>query len=59
MERKQITSVGQELEQVGNFCYLGIITTNDAECHVEIKRIIAMGKDAFCKRKELITGKLN
>src|SRR5688572_6975549 len=33
--------------------------TNDAKCHVEIKRRIAMGKDAFYKRKELMTGKLN
>jgi len=33
--------------------------TSDAKCHVEIKRRIAMGKDAFYKRKELIRRKLN
>jgi len=32
--------------------------TNDAKCHVEIKKI-AKGKDAFYKRRELIRGKLN
>ena len=50
---------GKELEQVGAFCYLGSMITNDAKCHVEIKRRIAMGKDAFYKRKELMRGKLN
>ena len=48
-----------ELEQVGQFCYLGSMITTDAKCHVEIKRRIAMGKDAFYKRKELMRGKLN
>src|SRR6218665_3470149 len=33
--------------------------TSDAKCHVEIRRRIAMGKDAFYKRKELLRGKLN
>src|SRR6218665_1702252 len=33
--------------------------TSDAKCHVEIRRGIAMGKDAFYKRKELLRGKLN
>src|SRR6218665_259939 len=28
-------------------------------CQLETRRTIAMGKDAFCKRKELIRGKLN
>ena len=32
--------------------------TNDAKYQVEIKRI-AMGKDVFYKRKELIRGELN
>ena len=55
----KITIDGKELEQVGKFCYLGSMITNDAKCHVEIKRRIAMGKDAFYKRKELMRGKLN
>ena len=33
--------------------------TSDAKCHVEIRRRIAMAKDAFYKRKELLKGKLN
>ena len=49
----------KELKQVGKFCYLGSMITTDAKCHVEIKRRIAMGKDAFYKRKELMRGKLN
>src|SRR6218665_341531 len=50
---------GKELEQVGKFCYLGSMITSDAKCHVQIRRRIAMGKDAFYKRKELLRGKLN
>jgi len=32
---------------------------NDAKCNVEIKRRFPKGKDALCKRKELMRGKLN
>src|SRR6218665_3723247 len=35
------------------------IITSGAKSHVEIRRRIAMGKDAFYKRKELFRGKLN
>ena len=35
------------------------MVTQDAKCHMEIKRRINMGKDAFYKRKELMRGKLN
>src|SRR6218665_2525869 len=49
----------KELEQVGKFCYLGSMITSDAKCHVEIRGRIAMGKDAFYKRKELLREKLN
>ena len=31
--------------------------SNDAKCHREIRRRIAMGKEAFLKRKELLTEK--
>src|SRR6218665_1294402 len=55
----KISIDGKELEQVGKFCYLGSMITSDAKCHVEIRRRIAMGKDAFYKRKELLRGKLN
>ena len=55
----KISIDGKELEQVGKFCYLGSMITSNAKCHVEIRRRIAMGKDAFYKRKELLRGKLN
>src|SRR6218665_2511129 len=32
--------------------------SNDAKCHREIRRRIAMGKEAFLKRKELLRGGL-
>src|SRR6218665_1579803 len=38
---------------------IGIIRSHQSKCHVEIRRRIAMGKDAFYKRKELLRGKLN
>src|SRR6218665_3517204 len=55
----KISIDGKELGQVGKFCYLGSMIMSDAKCHVEIRRRIAMGKDAFYKRKELLRGKLN
>jgi|SRR6218665_30084 len=33
--------------------------TSDAKCHIEIRKRIVMGKDAFYKRKELLRRKLN
>ena len=54
-ERTVKTSIdGQELEKFGKFCYIGSMITTDAKCHVEIIERIAMGKDAFYKRKELM-----
>src|SRR6218665_3952940 len=61
---------GEEIEQVTEFCYLGSLITSDAKCHkektnnidhchTEIKKKIAMGKEAFTKRKELLKGGLN
>src|ERR1043165_9450291 len=58
-EMINITLNGDEIEQVKKFCYLGSVVTEDARCHEEIKRRIALGKDAFYKRGELLTGSLN
>ena len=58
-ETINITLNGEEIEQVKKFCYLGSVVTEDARCHVEVKRRIAMGKDAFYKRGELLRGGLN
>ena len=49
---------GNKLEPVKQFCYLGSMITEDCRCHVEIKGRIAMGKEAFNKRGELLTWKL-
>ena len=50
---------GEEIEQVTEFCYLGSVISSDAKCHKEIRRRIAMGKEAFLKRKELLRRGLN
>ena len=64
ISRKKKTTVriiinGERIEQVEEFCYLGSVVTTDAKCHSEIRRRIAMGKEAFMKRKELLRGGLS
>ena len=49
----------EEVEQVKSFCYLGSMITTDATCQSDVKRRIALGKDAFTKRGELLRGGLN
>ena len=49
----------EKLEQVTEFCYLGSMITADARCQKEIKRRIAMAKEAFNKRGELLRGSLS
>src|SRR5579863_383393 len=46
---------GQLVEQVNKFQYLGSMMTEDWRCTTEVKRRIAMAKDAFSKRKELLS----
>ena len=53
-----ITINGNKLEQVTQFCCLGSTITEDCRNHTEIKKRIAMGKEAFNKRRELLRGKL-
>src|SRR6218665_3612587 len=55
----KITIDGEEIKQVTEFCYLGSLISDDAKCHTEIKKRIAMGKEAFTKRKELLKEELN
>src|SRR6218665_2489131 len=50
---------GKEIEQVKEFWYLGSVITTDAKCHREIRTRIAIGKEAFSKRRELLRGKVN
>ena len=50
-----ITVDGQRIEQVKSFKYLGSVITKDGRSHSDVKVRIAMAKDAFNKRKELLT----
>src|SRR2546425_7480042 len=50
-----ITVDGLRLEQVKSFKYLGSVITEDGRRHSYVKVRIAMAKDAFNKRKELLT----
>jgi hypothetical protein len=50
---------GQRVEQVQKFKYLGSLMTADGRCEEEIKVRIGMAKDAFSKRKELLTQKMS
>jgi len=46
---------GEKVQQVNKFKYLGSLITEDGRCDVEIKCRIAMAKEAFNKRRELLT----
>jgi hypothetical protein len=50
---------GKKLEQVRQFCYLGSMLTEDCRCHTDIKRRIAMAKEALTKKGELMRGTLS
>src|SRR6266516_1656469 len=50
-----ITVDGRKIEQVKSFKYLGSVITEDGRSHSDVKIRIAMAKDAFNKRKELLT----
>ena len=60
-ERSNINvSINDErLEQVREFKYLGSTISEDGRCRREITYRIAMAKQAFNKRKELLAGGLN
>lgn len=46
---------GHRVEQVRRFKYLGSIISEDARCSDEVKCRIAMAKEAFNRRKELLS----
>jgi len=46
----KMTVNGQNLERVKQFCYLGSLVTKDCRsCH-DVRRRIALGKEAFNKK---------
>ena len=45
---------GCPLEQVKEFRYMGSPITEDNRCHAEIQSRIAMAKNAFNKKQELL-----
>jgi DNA-binding protein YbaB len=50
---------GQRVEQVKTFKYLGSVIAEDGRCMEDIKQRIGCAKDAFNKRKELMTKSLS
>ena len=50
---------GQKVEQVTKFKYLGSWITDDGRSELEVKTRIAMAKEAFNKRKELLSRKMS
>src|SRR6476469_4641899 len=54
-ERVNITVEGQSIEQVSKFRFPGSLISEDGRCLDDVKTRIGMAKDAFNKRKELLT----
>jgi hypothetical protein len=50
---------GQRVEQVKQFKYLGAIISENGRCIADVKTKIGMAKEAFRKRRELLTRSLN
>ena len=54
-ESVNITVEGQSMKQVSKFRYLGSLISEDGRCLDDVKTRIALAKDAFNKRKDLLT----
>jgi len=55
----KITVNGQNVERVKQFCYFGSLVTEDCRsCH-DVRRRIALGKEAFNKKSDLTRGSLS
>ena len=54
-ERVNITVEGQGVEQISKCIYLGSLISEDGMCLDDVKTRIGMAKDAFNKRKKLLT----
>ena len=46
---------GQRLERVNKYKYLGTWVTDDGRCDLEVRTRIAMAKQVFSRRKEMLT----
>src|SRR6476469_436217 len=57
-ERVNTIVEGQSVEQVSKFRYLGSSVSKDGRCLDDVKTRIGMAKDAFNKRKELLTRRI-
>ena len=53
--RARIMLDGVEVEQVPRFKYLGAWMTEDGRSDLEVRTRMALAKEAFCKRRELLT----
>jgi len=51
----EITAKGDHIKQTENFNYLGSVLTSDGRSDQEIKKRIAIAKDAFNKKKTIFT----
>jgi Reverse transcriptase (RNA-dependent DNA polymerase). len=58
-ESLQIIVNYRELKEVDHFKYLGSVITRDGYCTREIKKRIALAKEAFNRKMPLLTSKLN
>ena len=58
-EQLQIEIRGNILEQVHQFKYLGSMITEDGRSEKEVRRRIALAKDAFMEHRMLLTKSLN
>ena len=54
-----ITIDGKRIEQVKSFKYLRSIISDNGRSHTDVKVRIALAKEAFNKRKELLTKELS
>jgi hypothetical protein len=50
---------GQSVEQVAKFKYLGSMISDDGKCMTDIKTRIALSKEAFNKRRELLVRRMS
>jgi len=47
---------GKELESVTQFCYLESMVTENCRSECKVRRRIALAKEAFNKKKDLVCG---